>query len=147
MVGASKINHETDDLDRLYEMFDMDLNNSHISRIYRTNSGKSLSRIHISQIRRGQRWNINNRSFLMKVELDKQDSIKTSFSGNIIKSIISQVITDTEIYHIYLTYVNDKPMFDSGTSLMINKPTRNDLIEFHIKFVNGYNKKNTEVNF
>ena len=57
------------------------------------------------------------------------------------------MITDTEIYHLYLTYVNDKPMIDSGTSLMINKPTRNDLIEFHIKLVNEYNKKNTEDNF
>lgn len=147
MIGASKINQETDDLDRLFEMYNLGLNNAEISRIYRTNSGKTLSRIHISQIRRGQRWNINNRSFLMKVELDKQDSIKTSFNGNIIKSIISQVITDTEIYHLYLTYVNDKPMIDSGTSLMINKPTRNDLIEFHIKLVNEYNKKNTEDNF
>ena len=103
MIGASKINQETDDLDRLFEMYNLGLNNSEISRIYRTNSGKTLSRIHISQIRRGHRWNINNRSFLMKVELDKQDSIKTSFNGNIIKSIISQVITDTEIYHLYLT--------------------------------------------
>lgn len=144
MVGASKINHETDDLDRLYEMFDMDLNNSHISRIYRTNSGKSLSRIHISQIRRGQRWNSDIRSFLMKNELGIDNSIKTEYKKVTYKSTVSQIISGTDVYHIYLTYVDGKPIFSSDITPLSKKPRTRDLIEYHTNFINEFNKQNRE---
>lgn len=142
MVGASKINNTTDDLERLQILFDMGLSNSEISRTYRTNSGESLSRIHISQIRRGRRWNANTRSFLMKNELEVTDSIKTSLDGVIIKTIISQVITDTQIYHIFVSYYNANVMMNIGCPLMINKPTRNELIEYHLNLVNETISKN-----
>ena len=133
MIGAGKIDDRTNDLERLNDLFNMGLNNTEISRIYRTNSGESLSRIHISAIRRGKRWNINNRSFLMKHELENQDTIETMSGGDVIKTVISQVITDTTIYHIYLTYINFIPTIDTNTSFMVNKPNRSDLIEHHMK--------------
>ena len=70
MIGAHKIDDTTDDLERLQEFFDRGLNNSQIQREYRTNTGEQISRVHISQIRRGRRWNQELRSFLMKNELD-----------------------------------------------------------------------------
>lgn len=142
MVGASKIDETTDDLERLYELFDLGMNNSQIQRIYRTSAGLEISRTHISQIRRGIRWNPNNRSFLMKAELEKQDSIQTKIGDTIIKTTISQVISDTSVYHIYLTYVDDTPIICGDTKLMLVKPTTSDLIEFHLKKVNESNRQN-----
>ena len=133
MIGAGKIDDRTNDLERLNDLFDMGLNNTEISRVYRTNSGESLSRIHISSIRRGKRWNRDNRSFLMKHELETNDVIETLSNGDTIKTVISQVITDTTIYYIYLTYINFIPTIDTNTSFMVNKPTRSDLIQHHTK--------------
>lgn len=144
MVGASKIDETTDDLERLYELFDLGMNNSQIQRIYRTNAGLEISRTHISQIRRGIRWNPNNRSFLMKAELEKQNSIQTKIGDTTIKTIISQVISDSSVFHIYLTYKNDTPIIDSETQLMLSRPTTSDLIEYHLKKVNESSRQNRE---
>jgi hypothetical protein len=133
MIGAGKIDDTTNDLERLNDLFNMGLNNSEISRVYRTNSGESLSRIHISAIRRGIRWNKDKRSFLMKYELESNDMIETISNGDTIKTVISQVITDTTIYFMYVTYINFIPTIDTNTSFMIEKPTRSDLVENHMK--------------
>lgn len=144
MVGASKINNTTNDLDRLYELFDLGLNNSEIARVYRTNSGASLSRIHISSIRRGKRWNLDTRSFIMKDELLNQDTITTTYKGKVIKTCISQLITDGEMYYVYTTYMDGKPSMHVETSLMVRKPSNKDLIQYHIKLLNGVKGENTE---
>jgi hypothetical protein len=136
MIGSSKINETTNDLQRLQDLFDLGLNNSEISRIYRTNSGESLSRIHISSIRRGKRWNFDNHSFVMKRELNIQDTIETTIEDDVIKSMISPIITDTTIYYIYLTYINFTPTIDIKTSFIVEKPTRSDLIEYHMNLIN-----------
>ena len=135
MIGSSKINEQTDDLQRLQELFDLGLNNSEIARIYKTNSGQSISRIHVSEIRRGKRWNINTRSFLMKHELENQDTIETVIGGDHFKTCIAQIITDNRIYHIYFTSINSFPTFYSNPSLMVEKPLRTDLMKFHNQFV------------
>lgn len=133
MIGAGKIDDTTNDLERLQDLFDLGLSNSEISRVYRTNSGESISRVHVSCIRRGKRWNRDSRSFLMKHELENQDSIETVSGEDVIKTVISQVITDTTIYHMYVTYINFIPTIDVNTSFMVNKPTRTDLVKHHMK--------------
>lgn len=141
MVGASKIDHNTNDLERLQELFKKGLNNSEIARVYRTNSGESLSRIHISAIRSGKRWNPNNRSFLMKDEIGKLEQIYSMTNGVLISTKISQVISGNDLYYVYLTFKNRKPMLWGNVSLMENKPTRNELYEFHFKAVNELTTK------
>lgn len=136
MIGSSKIDETTNDLERLHDLFDMGLNNTEISRVYRTNSGESLSRIHISCIRRGVRWNRDKRSFLMKHELETNDVIETTIDGDTIKSMISPLITDTTIYYVYLTYINFIPTININTSFMVEKPTKTDLFEYHINLIN-----------
>ena len=136
MIGSSKIDETTNELQRLQYLFDMGLNNTQISKVYRTNSGESLSRIHISAIRRGKRWNIDNRSFLMKHELETNDIVETKIDDNVIKSVIAPVITDTTIYYIYLTQMNSIPMSDTNTSFMREKPTRGHLIQYHTNIIN-----------
>ena len=69
MVGAWKIDENTDDLERMRQMFDMGLSNSEISRIYRTTKGDTISRTHIKHIREGKKWNPDKRTFLMKTEM------------------------------------------------------------------------------
>lgn len=136
MVGASKIDQNTDDLERLQVLFNMGLNNTKIAEVYRTNSGEQISRVHISQIRRGLRWNPNNRSFLMKDELGKTEQIFSVTNGNVIKTTVSQLISGNDLYYVYLTFKNKKPILWGDVPLMENKPTRNDLYEFHFKTVN-----------
>jgi hypothetical protein len=136
MIGAGKINDTTNDLERLQALFDLGLNNTEISKIYRTNSGESISRIHISCIRRGKRWNVDNRSFLMKHELETNDVVESKIGDDVIKSVIAPVITDTTIYYIYLTQMNSIPMSDTNTSFMMEKPTRGHLIQYHTNIIN-----------
>ena len=136
MIGSSKINETTNDLERLQALFDLGLNNTEISKIYRTNSGESISRIHVSSIRRGKRWNVDNRSFLMKHELETNDVVESKIGNDVIKSIIAPVITDTTIYYIYLTHMNSIPMSDTNTSFMMEKPTRGHLIQYHTNIIN-----------
>jgi hypothetical protein len=136
MIGSSKINETTNDLERLQALFDLGLNNTEIAKIYRTNSGESISRIHVSQIRRGKRWNFDNRSFIMKHELETNDIIESKIGNDVIKSIIAPVITDTTILYVYLTYVNFIPRIDTQTSFMVEKPTRGQLIQHHTNQIN-----------
>jgi hypothetical protein len=131
MIGASKINQTTDDLDRLQEMFDMGLNNSQISRIYRTNSGELLSRVHISQIRRNKRWNTEDHSFVMKYELGGNFLIETEVIDTIYKTVIGMVFTDTSNLYVYLTYKNDSLQNEGKISLMIKQPSTEELTRFH----------------
>ena len=135
MIGASKINQTTDDLDRLQEMFDMGLNNSQISRIYRTNSGESLSRVHISQIRRNKRWNTENHSFVMKYELGGNYLIETEVIDTIYKTVTGMVFTDTSNLYVYLTYKNDSLQNEGKISLMIKQPSTEELTRFHNQWV------------
>lgn len=136
MIGSSKIDETTNDLQRLQDLFDMGLTNAEIARIYRTNSGESISRIHISSIRRGKRWNFDNRSFIMKHELETNDVVESKIGNDVIKSIIAPVITDTTIYYIYLTHMNSIPLSDTNTSFMSEKPTRSNLIQYHTNIIN-----------
>ena len=135
MIGSSKINEQTDDLERLHELFEMGLNNSEIARIYKTNSGESISRVHISEIRRGKRWNQGTRSFLMKYELENQDTIETIIGGDYYKTCIAQIVTDNRIYHIYFTSINSNPTFNGSGRLMVQKPLKSELFEFHNNWV------------
>ena len=143
MVGASKIDETTDDLERLFDLFELGLNNSQIAREYKTNAGKSLSRIHISAIRRGQRWNPQNRSFMMKSELGEQSSIRSVVDGLFVKTLVSQVVTDFKIYYIYLTYIDGKPTLWKEPSLMENRPRRIDLVIYHFDILNELTRKNS----
>jgi hypothetical protein len=136
MIGSSKIDDQTDDLQRLNDLFALGLNNSEIQRIYRTNKGESISRVHISQIRRGLRWNPNLRSFVMKNELEANDTIETLIDGVNIKTTIAQLLVDNQLYHIYLTYIDAILDLDTRTSLSLNKPNTKDLIAFHINKIN-----------
>lgn len=136
MIGSSKIDDQTDDLQRLNDLFALGLNNCEIQRIYRTNKGESISRVHISQIRRGLRWNPNLRSFVMKNELEANDTIETLIDGVNIKTTIAQLLVDNQLYHIYLTYIDAILDLDTRTSLSLNKPNTKDLIAFHINKIN-----------
>lgn len=133
MVGASKINQQTDDLERLNEMFDAGLNNSQIARIYKTNSGESISRIHISQIRRGQRWNQSTRSFLMKDEIDVMNPIITELDGDIYQTSVGMVFLQGGEYYIYIHYKNGSVVNIHTLSQIQFKPTRSEILSYHNK--------------
>ena len=141
MIGASKINNNTNDLQRLQEMFDMGLNNTQISKIFRTNSGESLSRIHISQIRRNKRWNTENHSFVMKDEVKDFNSIKTELDGDIYHTVVGLGITHSPMNkttvksYFILHYKNSNLMNEDSIVMLENKPTDEELLRNHNKFI------------
>jgi len=141
MIGASKINNNTNDLQRLQEMFDMGLNNTQISKIFRTNSGESLSRIHISQIRRNKRWNTENHSFVMKDEVKDFNSIKTELDDDIYHTVVGLGITHSPMNkttvksYFILHYKNSNLMNEDSIVMLENKPTDEELLRNHNKFI------------
>lgn len=65
MIGAWKLTEEQ--VEEIKTLFlTTDLNNTQISKIY------NVSRVHISRIRSGHRWNTDSRSFVMKTEMDRK---------------------------------------------------------------------------
>jgi hypothetical protein len=132
MIGSTKIDETTNDLDRLQELFDMGISNAEIARIYQTNSGESLSRVHISCIRRGKRWNSNIRGFRMKYEMDFKDIIESTINDTIVKTISVPVITDDRIYYVFLSHINDTLQTDNTSPFMYKKPLKTDLIAHHM---------------
>ena len=72
----------------------------------------------------------------MKHELETNDVVESKIGDDVIKSVISPVITDTTIYYIYLTHMNSIPMSDTNTSFMMEKPTRGHLIQYHTNIIN-----------
>lgn len=135
MVGAHKIDETTDDLERLQELFDQGLNNCQIHRIYRTNKGEQISRIHISHIRSGRRWNVNNRSFLMKTELQNLDSVTTDICGEQFKTEIGCIVSESSLFYIYLRYKGQSQIQWDNDIVLLRKPTTEDLLRSHNQFV------------
>lgn len=141
MIGASKINPNTDDLQRLFEMFDMGLNNSQIERIYRTTEGHQLSRIHISCIRRGKRWDYNKHSFMMKDEMMDSKIVETEVEGDKYQSIISICYTkspiDNTLEKTYFIshYKNSERQMIGDIDFSENKPSDEQLLIQHNTFV------------
>ena len=65
MIGAWKLTEEQ--VEEIKTLFlTTTLNNTQISKMY------DVSRTHISRIRSGHRWNTDNRSFMMKTEIDRE---------------------------------------------------------------------------
>jgi hypothetical protein len=135
MLGASKINELTDDLHRLNEMFEMGLNNSQIARIYRTNSGHQISRIHVSSIRRNKRWNSDKRSFLMKHELGGSFSVSTKIGQTQYKTVVGVVFTDESNLYTYLTYKDSVLQNGNMSYLMTKQPSTEELMKFHNQWI------------
>lgn len=135
MIGAHKIDEQTDDLERLFKLFEQGLSNSKIAREFRTNSGHTLSRTHVSQTRRGLKWNPQRRSFLMKTELEQSNNVTTKIKNDIYKTEVGILATDSLFYYVFLDYKNDQVISNGGVSLMNKKPTTEEILEHHKKLV------------
>jgi len=71
MVGASKLNEEK--VRQIKELFaTTKLTDGEIANQF------GVSREHINLIRNGKRWNIQNRTFIMKEELDQIINLKNN---------------------------------------------------------------------
>jgi hypothetical protein len=135
MIGAHKIDDTTDDLERLQEFFDRGLNNCQIQREYRTNAGEQISRVHISHIRRGTRWNQGLRSFLMKNELDNPDLVKSQVGNLTFRTELGTVVSASGIFYIYLRYEGLSQIKWDSDTILIKKPTTGQILQSHNQFV------------
>lgn len=133
MIGATKIDSKTDDLKRLGQYFRDGYNNVQISKLFTTNSGEKLSTEHIRQIRNGRRWNSQLYSFIEKQELKNPEQVVSSIGMDVYRTEIGIVLSNTLDLYILLTYKNDILVSDSPTSLLTEKPSINEILEYHKK--------------
>lgn len=129
MIGASKL--DIKEVERLREMFDQGLNNSQIAREFRTLKGDTISREHVSQIRRGKRWNFTKHSYLMKEHVENQEVITTVLEDEIYETQLGLILSNHGDYHIYLCFKDGSIVEDMDTPLMTNKPTTSEMLHFH----------------
>jgi vacuolar-type H+-ATPase catalytic subunit A/Vma1 len=133
MIGAHKLN--INEVERLREMFNQGLNNSQIARQFKTLEGKTISREHVSQIRRGKRWNFTKHSYLMKEHIENQDVITTVLEEEIYETQLGLILSNNGDYHVYLCFKDGSIMEDMNTPLMTNKPTTEEMLSFHNKWI------------
>jgi len=129
MIGASKLN--LTEVERLRQLFDQGLNNSQIAREFKTLKGDTISREHVSQIRRGKRWNLTQHSYLMKEHVENQDVITTVLEEEIYETQLGLILSNHGDYHIYLCFKDGSIVEDMDTPLMTNKPTTSEMLHFH----------------
>ena len=133
MTGASKLVLE--DIVALRELYEQGLTNAQIARTFTSLSGKSVSREHVSRIRSGKRWNPDNHSFLVKDHLPINQEITTQIMKDTYTTELSVVVTKSGIYHIFMCYTNDQFMEGTDTPLIKDKPSNEEMLEYHNKWV------------
>jgi hypothetical protein len=133
MIGASKLN--LNDVERLRQMYEQGLNNSQIAREFRSESGQTITREHVSKIRHGKRWNFTNHSYLMKEHVENQDVITTILEEEIYETQLGLILSNHGDYHIYLCFKDGSIVEDMDTPLMTNKPTTSEMLDFHNKWI------------
>lgn len=131
MIGASKIDDKTDDLDRLFSMIATGMSDYKVAANYYTNSGQQISRIHVGRIRRGIQWNENKRSFYMKRQLKENPSTTTTINNDTYRTEIGVIFSKSFEFYVYLTFKNDRYLASVPSPIMVKKPTVDELHEFH----------------
>lgn len=133
MTGASKLVIE--DIHRLRELFEQGFNNTQIARVFTPIKGEKISREHISQIRHKKRWNFDDHSFVAKENLPINESISTILEYDDYKTKLGYVITEDGNFHVYLRYKNESFLLNTETPLMQNKPSTEEMLKYHNKWI------------
>jgi hypothetical protein len=133
MIGAHKL--DINEVQRIRELFNKGYNNSKIAREFKTLAGESITRTHISQIRRGKRWNFTRHSYLMKEHMENQDVITTDLDGEVYETQLAMILSNDGDYHIYLRFKDGLIIENMNTPLMMNKPATSEMLEFHNKWI------------
>lgn len=130
MIGSSKLNDEqVQQIKRLFET--TNLTDESIGEMY------NVSRGHINHIRNGRRWNVDERSFLMKEELNHYTTTITIIRGNSYSSQVSALQSKVGIVYVILHYTNDELWFEPS-SIYLEEPNYERLRERHDLFVKKF---------
>lgn len=136
MIGAGKLNKN--DIVKLKKLFAENINDYQIAREFIPESGQSISREHIRNIRIGKRWNDDVRSFIMKEDLSDLLSFKTQFNDMVFETQLGWLKTKTYEKWFFLTLLDDKEVNGPTTTLMDKKPLKSKVLKFHNEFVQMY---------
>lgn len=136
MIGAGKLNKN--DIVKLKKLFAENINDYQIAREFIPESGQSISREHIRNIRIGKRWNDDVRSFIMKEDLSDLLSFKTQFNDMVFETQLGWLKTKTYEKWFFLTLLDDKEVNGPTTTLMDKKPLKSKVLKFHNEFVSMY---------
>ena len=136
MIGAGKLNKN--DIVKLKKLFAENINDYQIAREFIPESGQSISREHIRNIRIGKRWNDDVRSFIMKEDLSDLLSFKTQFNDMVFETQLGWLKTKTYEKWFFLTLLDDKEVNGPTSTLMDKKPLKSKVLKFHNEFVQMY---------
>jgi hypothetical protein len=133
MTGASKL--VLDDVMEIRELIKQGFNDSQIASTFVPKSKKKISREHVSSIRTGKRWNPDNHSFLVKEHLPINEEIFTHILEDTYTTELSVVVTKNGNYHIFMRYINETFIEGMDTPLLKDKPSTEEMLEYHNKWV------------
>jgi hypothetical protein len=136
MIGAYKLNKN--DILKIRNLISQGVNDYQIAREFISESGESVTREHIRAIRKGQRWNKDNRSFLMKDELSDLPVIKTEMNGRVFETQLGWLKTKDLEKWFFLTLMDDMEVDGPMGYLMDKKPLKKEILAFHNSFVSSY---------
>jgi hypothetical protein len=136
MIGATKLNKN--DIVRLKKLFAQDITDYQIAREFIPESGQTVSREHIRNIRIGKRWNDEERSFVMKEDLSDLLSVKTELNKMVFETQLGWLKTKSYEKWFLLTLLDDIEVNGPTTHLMDRKPLTCDILNFHNEFVAMY---------
>ena len=130
MIGSSKLNDEQ--VQQIKNLFTTtNLCDENIAEMY------NVSRAHINHIRNGRRWNIDERSFLMKEELNHYTTTITILGGGRYSSQITPLQSKIGMVYVILHYTNDELWFEPS-SIYLEVPDYERLRERHDLFVKKF---------
>jgi len=136
VIGAKKLNKN--DIVKIKRLIAEGINDYQIAREFIPESGQTVSREHIRNIRIGKRWNMEAHSFVMKNDLNDLTLLKTEINGMTFETQLGWLRTATMEKWFFLTLIDDVEVDGPTSYLMDQKPRKNEIFRFHNSFVASY---------
>lgn len=135
MIGAHKLTEH--DAETIRELFLNGNNKSKIAREFISSKGEKISREHVSRIINRKRWNPNTRSFLMKDEILKSNSVKTQIEDKTYQTKLSVLRIEDMVLFGVAHYINSDLVTLDGR-FFDNCPNDKKFFNLHQEWVQTY---------
>jgi hypothetical protein len=135
-IGASKLDKY--DAQEIRRLTTLGYNDCEIARQYIPRKGQKISRMTVRDIRIGKRWNDETKSFVMKEDIKDLPVIETTVNGVVLRTELGWLQTRSLEKWFFLTYKDNQEVDGPPVSLMLKKPGKKQIMDFHNFFVQEY---------
>lgn len=134
MIGAHKI-HPILDLPRLREMIENDNNNARIANNFSTHEGKKVSDETVRKVRKGERWNPKNNSFVMKDQRGILPEVKTTLGNDIYETTCFHCVANAKEFYQLMHYKNGNLVPGVTLKVFYTIPSHDECLSFHTQTI------------